>query len=589
MSTNKTCKPALAVLLFALAACANPSIPSGETIPAGMGLGRIHLGGGSGGRTVLPDNIGEYYYILRFTDTAGVKADVERSLTGGLALTVPLEPAEWFLEVRGYTSSGTDALTLRVTGSAKASITAEAVSDFPVTLTPVFIPGRRGILNYSIGLSLLPSVSYRMARFNLAPLEAQGASEEIDISGFAGGTATGSRDLPEGSYWVVIDLYDGLQNRAAVLTKAVHIYDGLTTNLNHIFTDDDFVQYPSLTVTENTLRAKLDAALASPEAACTINLDDETDLTSFSPYGLSKLSGSKTITIRGNGKTVQLAGVGSLFSIGSGVKLVLYDLTLRGISTNTDPLVQVNSGGTLEMKFGSLITGNTATTPLYYSTYHGGGVHVENGGTFSMSSGVITGNTVRTATNGSQYGAGVYVAGGGTFTMSGGEIWDNTASDDDPSLPVAGGGGVYVNGGGIFTMSGGTIRDNHISGPSKFGKEVVVTATGTFIISGNARPERVFLYFNSNSHYPPITIVGPLSGGIVTIDLAINDDPGLGGLEDKKVLRLDDSYRGDLAALKTYFSLGNGVKVTSHSDLYDYVKISITGYTIDNNGIIRKN
>jgi hypothetical protein len=104
---------------------------------------------------------------------------------------------------------------------------------------------------------------------------------------------------------------------------------------------------------------------------------------------------------------------------GSSLTLVLQDITLTGRNNNNVSLVRVESGGTLEMKAGALITGNTNT---------------------SASSSV--------------YGGGVYVA-GGTFTMSGGEISDNTASSASSGIPDGGGGGVSVTGGGTFTMSGG--------------------------------------------------------------------------------------------------------------------------------------
>ncbi|MDE5592549.1 MAG: hypothetical protein K2I75_01295, partial [Clostridiales bacterium] len=68
----------------------------------------------------------------------------------------------------------------------------------------------------------------------------------------------------------------------------------------------------------------------------------------------------------------------------------------------------------------------------------GGGVHVNSGGAFVMSSGKISGNEVRTAA-----GGGVFVENNASFTMTGGEISGNNA--------MWGGGGVHVDG-GTFTM-----------------------------------------------------------------------------------------------------------------------------------------
>jgi hypothetical protein len=75
----------------------------------------------------------------------------------------------------------------------------------------------------------------------------------------------------------------------------------------------------------------------------------------------------------------------------------------------------------------------------------GGGVHVADGGTFTMNGGTIEDNYT------ASYGSGVTVY--GTFTMNGGTIVDSYAEY---------GGGVYVYG-GSFTMNGGSISGNHIS------------------------------------------------------------------------------------------------------------------------------
>jgi hypothetical protein len=159
-----------------------------------------------------------------------------------------------------------------------------------------------------------------------------------------------------------------------------------------------------------------------------------------------------------------------------------------------------------------------------------------------MSGGAVSGNTS------SSSGGGVYV-GGGPFTMSGGAVSGNTSS-------FSGGGvGVYN---GTFTMSGGEVRDNILSGTNPYGREVVLGGgtggTGTFKMSGDARPQRVFLF--NNTRY--ITISGPLSGGTLPIDLGITPDNPLTSWLSRPVLALDSSYdAGNLAALKTRFTLGN--------------------------------
>jgi hypothetical protein len=139
---------------------------------------------------------------------------------------------------------------------------------------------------------------------------------------------------------------------------------------------------------------------------------------------------------------ISLSSNGSLFTMESGVTLTLHNnVSLLGQS-HYYPLVQVNIGGTLEMKAGSKISGNTSSS-------YGGGVYVADG-TFIMSGGTISGNT----SSSSSYGGGVYVD-SGTFTMSGGTISGNTSSSSY-------GGGVCVNNGTFTKQSGGIIYGTNV-------------------------------------------------------------------------------------------------------------------------------
>jgi hypothetical protein len=164
-------------------------------------------------------------------------------------------------------------------------------------------------------------------------------------------------------------------------------------------------------------------------------------------------------------RTISLSSNGSLFTIGTGVTLVLdSNITLQGRSSNSDSLVRINTGGALIMRDGAKISGNTR------SFGNGGGV-VVNGGVFTMNGGEISSNT-------SNYygGGGVYIV-SGTFTMSGGKISDNIASNQ-----YYGGGGVCIEG-GTFTMKGGEISGNITSSSSSCGGGVYI-AGGTFDKTG---------------------------------------------------------------------------------------------------------
>lgn len=164
----------------------------------------------------------------------------------------------------------------------------------------------------------------------------------------------------------------------------------------------------------------------------------------------------------GEERTISLSDSGPLFTIDSGVTLILdRNITLKGRSPNTDPLVIISSEGTLEMNTGAKITDNT-----------GGGVNI-SGGKFTMNGGDISGNTVgiEFVYDSETYnlGGGVYVGSESTFNMYGGAIHGNSSDDL--------GGGVGVNASGIFTMYGGTIYGN----TAEFGAGVFVFE-GTFAL-----------------------------------------------------------------------------------------------------------
>jgi hypothetical protein len=348
-----------------------------------------------------------------------------------------------------------------------------------VDLTPAFSSGGTGSLKYSISFP-----TPKRGFLGLYPIDnTPGTSHEIDISSSVG-TVTPINDLPAGSYRAVKDLYDSTANKAATRTEVVHIHAGRDTTLSRSFAAADFAACPdTVGDAKTTLKEKLEAALNSVSGTYTIVLDGEGDLGSFDPQTLSAGNKDITIILRGNGKTVSLGSVGSLFTLsadsGSKLTLELHDITLQGKDSNNNaPLVQVNSGGALVMKTGSLITGNTNSASAANGGSPGGGVSVRSG-TFDMSGGAVSNNTA-TASSGGAVGGGVYVY-IGTFTMSGGAVSNNTATAT--STPASGG-GVYVVS-GTFDMSGGAVSGN-TSSASSSSSGGGVYVTGTFNMNGGA-------------------------------------------------------------------------------------------------------
>ncbi len=150
-------------------------------------------------------------------------------------------------------------------------------------------------------------------------------------------------------------------------------------------------------------------------------------------------------------------GAEEFLTTGEADKCVVGGVVVNKVAGASDG-VGVNNGGTFTMT-GGTISGGIASNC-------GGGVY--NNGTFTMSGGAISGNSV----DGSGNGGGVYNS--GVFTMSGGAISENSSYNK--------GGGVYNS--GTFTMTGGAISGNTatIQGGGVYNGEH--DSTGTFTLNG---------------------------------------------------------------------------------------------------------
>ena len=203
-------------------------------------------------------------------------------------------------------------------------------------------------------------------------------------------------------------------------------------------------------------------------------------------YKTIKIKGNVTICLNGMQieKVVDNTGsVGPVFEVPAGSTLTLTDCTGNGGNGGNGRIVcnessngsgvYVNGGilnlysGQITESYGQKGTGSNS------SNKYGGGVYVNNGGTFNMYGGAITGNHAN-------YGGGVYVK-SGTFNMYGGDITRNSAS-------YGGGAGVYVEKNGNFIMkntasvTGNTIGYGSTAG---YGGGVYVNG-GTFEMHNDA-------------------------------------------------------------------------------------------------------
>jgi hypothetical protein len=230
-----------------------------------------------------------------------------------------------------------------------------------------------------------------------------------------------------------------LANRLVIETAA-----GTSSQPTLTFTSISLVKTTSVvTASGSTLSAQLNwlknNAASNSSYILTANASE-----TIAPQNLS-WNGKNNIMVFLQGdytdRTISLSTQGAMFTVGSGLTLILdNNITLKGRSDNTASVLVVESGGKLIMNTGTNITGNTPN-----DSNHGGGVL--NSGEFTMNGGTISGNSA------THYGGGG-VRNFGEFTMNGGTISGNSAGY---------GGGVRFDS-GEFTMNGGTISGNSASG-----------------------------------------------------------------------------------------------------------------------------
>jgi hypothetical protein len=251
------------------------------------------------------------------------------------------------------------------------------------------------------------------------------------------------------------------------------------------------------------------------------------------------------VIIDGNGREIALTGLpGSpLITVGSGVTLTLKNITFKGMTNNTRPLILVNMGGTLIMETGAVITGNTNGGGNSDSNNSGGGVMV-SGGVFKMKDGATISHNTSNKTGGTNNlgGGGVGVVNNGKFIMEGGSITNNVAQGTGRTWHLGGGGGVMVYK-GRFEMSGGSITSNEARGTSPFAQKGFgggvsvnfMTVGTTFVkasggsISGNTADDQsnqVFVLIktkngvpsNNESAYTYRVINAPFTGEVSVVD-----------------------------------------------------------------------
>ena len=248
---------------------------------------------------------------------------------------------------------------------------------------------------------------------------------------------------------------------------------------------------------------------------------------------------AKSLTLRGKtgSDTDKLNGNASdtVLTVSTAVPVTIADITItngsKTVSTVKGTGVSIESGSTVTMKSGTVISGNmsspwaTATGSAYAYGY-GGGVY--NAGTFVMEGGIITANQVNatsSSTNSGTYtsradacGGGVYNS--GTFIMKDGVISGNKViarassnSSNTYKYRNIQGGGVYND--GTFSMEGGVIENNTLDWNYDSSNRLTsdihgygVYNYGTFNMAGDAHGINNDFYLYAGK---PINVTAPLT------------------------------------------------------------------------------
>jgi hypothetical protein len=136
-----------------------------------------------------------------------------------------------------------------------------------------------------------------------------------------------------------------------------------------------------------------------------------------------------TVIIRSDGtmRTIQLKGIGSLFSIDGGITVRLQNIILKGIDDNDRALVTVD-GANLIIDTGAQITENNNQ-----GLGSVGGIAIINNGNVSMLGGVVSKNKARGPNSAYPSAGGVFVGSTSTFTKRGGIVYGSGGTNGNYS------------------------------------------------------------------------------------------------------------------------------------------------------------
>jgi len=523
-----------------------------EALPEQPGMAKVVINiMSNGGRGVVQPNLPKLSEITKFELLGGVGEDEETSLIefngpnnawdSGWSEEniIYLKPGDWHFILNAYIND-----QIRLQGKIEQGISAETPNMLNFFLSP--LNSVKGAISITFTFPESAGIIRVTANSDGNGLLSQEWSPNFNKNVNGENVITYDKyDIPADDYYIIFRFYNGNGEQVRVFSELVKVRSNLTSSKQiEIKTYTVFAKGDKLADKLQWIKYNY----PQDNIEYIVEVDEGGDL----PPNVLSYGENVIVTLRGMGtenRTISLKGdsKGSLFTVGSGVTLVLGDkITLQGHPNNNAPLVMIDRG-TLEMNAGSKITGNNG------ADFGGGGVSM-NGGTFTMSGGEIFNNTAE------GYGNGVSVN-GGTFTMSGGDIYDNFAEYYCNGVSVNGGtftmsggniynngndgSGVYVLSGGIFTMSGGKIYSHYdgcgvkVNGgeftmsngeisdnKAQHGGGVSVVNDGTFTMSGGT------ISGNTARQGGGVSVdngIFTMSGGTISGNTAIYNDNSYGG------------------------------------------------------------
>jgi len=365
-------------------------------------------------------------YTVTYESNSGSNVGEQSVLHGG-AVTAPGIPSKYGYDFGGwYTDNNTFANAWNFNTAVFADMTLYA----------------KWLEVAGITITRLPTKTYYIT------------GQQLDISGMVV-TATYT-DGTTGTVMVSAAAIDGFDSSAE---------GDITLTVNYMGFSDTFtvsiVEATDLTVTNTAewyeVRELIAGGGGNRAYAITISGDVAVEGDTVQTFGTENV----TVMLYGSGR-LYLTSRGSMINIVNNQTLIIdsADLTLQGLTNgqngatqnNDEPLVYVEgTNAKLELRDGT-ICDNASTSASSY----GGGVWIYNA-TFTMSGGIISGNSA-------YRGGGVAVQSARAITMSGGTISNNTAGSSSGSTSY-GGGGVYVSRLppsylGTLVMNGGAISGN---------------------------------------------------------------------------------------------------------------------------------